>query len=230
MKKKLKQQGLAIIIYARMNSKRLPNKVLMEVNSKVLLKLIIDRINIYNKNKYPIIVATSTNRHDNLIASYCKKNNIQFFRGDLHNVFNRTIQCIKKYSLEGFVRVCADRPFFDVKLMNRMINKYKSNNFDIITNQLDRTYPKGLACEVSSAKIFQDMEQNTLNSKEKEHIFNYFYKKKKKYRIFNFKLNTLKNKKNINYSINDSKDLLKISKILKKYNKIEYIDILKLEK
>ena len=63
MKKKLKQQSLAIIIYARMNSKRLPNKVLMEVNSKVLLKLIIDRINIYNKNKYPIIVATSTNRH-----------------------------------------------------------------------------------------------------------------------------------------------------------------------
>ncbi len=230
MKKKLKQQSLAIIIYARMNSKRLPNKVLMEVNSKVLLKLIIDRINIYNKDKYPIIVATSKHQRDNKIILYCKKNKIEFFRGDLNNVFNRTIQCIEKYSLESFVRVCADRPFFDVKLMMKMINKFKSNNFDIITNQLVKTYPKGLACEMCAAKIFKNIKQSILTSNEKEHIFEYFYKNENKYKIFNFRLRGLTNKKNVNYSINDAKDLLKTETILKKYNKVKYIDILKLKK
>jgi len=230
MKKKLKQLRLAIIIYARMNSKRLPNKVLMKVDSKVLLKLIVDRINLQTKNKYPIIVATSKQQLDNEIVAYCNKNKIEVFRGDLNNVFKRTIQCIDKYSIKSFVRVCADRPFFDVRLMKRMINKFKKNNFDIITNQLTKTYPKGLVCEISSAKIFKDIDQNTLDSKEKEHIFNYFYKNQKKYRLYNFKLNSLKDMKKINYSINTKKELVEISKIFNKYKKTKYIDILKLAK
>ena len=230
MKKKLKQLSLTIIIYARMNSKRLPNKVLKKVGSQVLLKLIVDRINTQTKNKYPIIVATSKQQLDNQIVTFCKKNKIEVFRGDLNDVFKRTVQCIDKYSIKNFVRVCADRPFFDVRLMERMSNKFKKNKFDIITNQLIKTYPKGLACEISSTKIFKDINQNTLNPKEKEHIFNYFYKNHKKYQLYNFKLNSLKDMKKINYSINTKKELIEISKIFNKYKNNKYIDILKLAK
>ena len=44
MKLNINQQSMAIIIYARLNSKRLSKKVLQKIMSKPLLLLIIDRI------------------------------------------------------------------------------------------------------------------------------------------------------------------------------------------
>ena len=73
MKKKIIQQSIAIIIYARLNSKRLPQKVLLKINSKPLLALIIDRIEKKSKYKIPIIVATSKAESDNKLEKFCKK-------------------------------------------------------------------------------------------------------------------------------------------------------------
>ena len=54
---------------------------------------------------------------------------------------------------------------------------------------------------------------------EKEHIFNYFYKKKK-YRIFNLKSKFNKNFLNKNFSLDKRKDVNEIKKIFLKFSKI----------
>ena len=69
MKLNINQQGMAIIIYARLNSKRLSKKVLQKIMSKPLLLLIIDRIKKKSKFKLPIIVATSKNKSDDQIEA-----------------------------------------------------------------------------------------------------------------------------------------------------------------
>ena len=69
MKKFVLQQSIAIIIYVRLNSKRLPEKALLKVNSMPLLSLIVDRIKKNSKFKFPIIIATSTNNSDNKLLS-----------------------------------------------------------------------------------------------------------------------------------------------------------------
>ena len=63
--------------------------------------------------------------------------------------------------------------------MSKMINFYKKNNFDIITNQLLKTCPKGLACEIAKTQIFYKINKISLTQDYKEHIFNYFYKHKR---------------------------------------------------
>ena len=229
MKLDINQQSMAIIIFARLNSKRLPKKVLQKIKSKPLLLLIIDRIKIKSKFKIPIIVATSNNKTDDEIEVFCKKHKIKIFRGDLSNVYKRSLDCFDKFNLKSFIRVCADRPFFDVSLMDRMINKFINSKFDIITNQHPRTYPKGLACEVARTNIFFKVSKSQLSKNYKEHIFNYFYKNAKKYKIYNFSLNkkysSLKNK---DFSINNNKDLFKINNIYNKHTKKKYIDLLKI--
>ena len=76
------------------------------------------------------------------------------------------------------MRVCADRPFFDVSLMKKMIKLIFLKKVDIVTNVNPRTYPKGLTCEVSKTNIFKKINEDKLSQMEKEHIFNYFYKKR----------------------------------------------------
>ncbi len=225
----INQQSMAIIIFARLNSKRLPKKVLSKIGSKPLLLYIIDRIKKKTKFKLPIIVATSKNKTDDEIEKFCRKNNIKIFRGSLNDVFNRSVGCFKKFKLNSFVRVCADRPFFDVKLMDKMIKKFFDLKFDIVTNQFPRTYPKGLSCEIAKTNIFIENLDIKMKKSHKEHIFNYFYENSKKYKIFNFKLkNNFQEIFKKDFSVNNNKDLIKINKIYKKHINLNYIDILKL--
>ena len=229
MKLDINQQSIAIIIYARLNSKRLPKKVLQKIKSQPLLLLIIDRIKKKSKFKLPIIIATSKNKSDDEIEDICKKNNVKVFRGDLHNVYKRSLDCFNKFNLKSFIRVCADRPFFDVNLMDKMIKKFLNSKFDIVSNQYPRTYPKGLACEVARTDIFFKINNSELSKNYKEHIFNYFYKNGKNYKIHNFTLNKrYANFKNMNFSINNNKDLLKMNDIYKRHIKKKYIDLLKI--
>jgi len=215
---------LGILIYARTSSKRFPKKVVTLINKKkTLIELVHARVKKKSKN-YLVVVNTSVSRSDDEIASLCKKNKIKFFRGNLTNVFDRTIQCCKKYKLDAFVRVNADRPFFDYNLMIKMIKIFNRNKLDIITNQLSKTCPKGLACEIAKTKIFYEIKKNLLSKPEKEHIFNYFYKNKNNYKIKNYIENYYKKNKKLNLSIDSKKDLKIIETIFKKFKNNFYID------
>lgn len=229
MKFNINQHGMAVIIFARLSSKRLYKKVFKKIQSKPLLLLILERIKKNSKFKLPIIVATSDKKSDDEIELFCKKNQIKIFRGDLNNVYKRSLGCFTKYRLKSFVRVCADRPFFDVRLMDRMINKFLQSKHDIISNQHPRSYPKGLACEVANTDIFFSVNQDKLSKKHKEHIFNYFYENDKRFRIFNFNINKkYQDLKTKDFSINNKNDLIRINNIYKKYSKKKYIDLLKI--
>ena len=141
----------------------------------------------------------------------------------MKNVFDRTIRCCKKYKFDAFVRVNADRPFFDFNLMNKMIKIYSKNNYDIVTNQSPRLCPKGLGCEISNVKIFYNINQNKLRKSEKEHIFNFFYKNKKKYKVFNFVDKIYRSKTKLNLSIDTKKHLIRTKKIYNYYNNNVYV-------
>lgn len=204
-----------IFVQARMSSKRLPGKVLLKLGNKTVLGHIIERLKKI-KNKKKIIVLTSNNKSDDQIIKFCKKRRINFFRGDLNNVYKRYIQAIKKLNNEMFVRINGDSPLIKASIIDKAINIYKKGKFDIITNCMIRTFPKGQSIEIINSKIFLESYKFITEKKYKEHIFLYFYKNKKKYRIYNFK--NKKNNKNINQSIDTKYDYLKIKKRYDKKN------------
>jgi len=185
---------IGIIIFARASSKRFPKKVLKKINKRTLLEIVYLRTKKTSK-KTPIIINTSKNRADNQIVDFCKRKKVKYFRGSLTNVIERTIECCKNFKLDGFVRVNADRPFLDFDMIKSMMNFYISNNYHIVTNQLPRSCPKGLACEIASASIFKNLDLSKLNKNDKEHIFNYFYRNKNNYKIFNYRDNFYNKKK-----------------------------------
>lgn len=213
----IKSKNIGLIIFARMSSKRFPGKVLKKIyKNKSSIQLIVNNLIKANFGQN-LIVATSKLRSDKKIIEFCKSENIKFFKGSNQNVFLRTKECIKKFKLKYIVRICADRPFFDPKLMTKMIEMMLKKNFDIITNANPRTYPKGLTCEVAKSKIF-NVNNKKLSKTDREHIFNYFYRKKK-YKIYNFKSKFNKNFINKNFCLDTKKDLRKIKNIILKFSR-----------
>ena len=114
---------LPILIFARMNSKRLKGKMLMKIGKKSLIFHIIDRVKKI-KNKKNIILATSNKKSDDNLVKEARKKKIKIFRGNLNNVVNRAIDCCEKYNLDSFVRICGDRVFLDYKEVDNAIKKF----------------------------------------------------------------------------------------------------------
>ena len=71
--------------------------------------------------------------------------------------------------------MCCDRPILDTEIIKKMLSKINKNkNFDIITNQFPRSYPKGLACEVAKTEIFKKLKNKNLNKNEKSIFLTFF--------------------------------------------------------
>ena len=76
------------LIQARISSTRLPGKVLKKIEGKEMLYHLITNL---KKSKLikKIFVLTSNSIEDDKICNFCKKHNINFFRGPLQNTFLR---------------------------------------------------------------------------------------------------------------------------------------------
>jgi len=206
---------LIVIIQARSSSKRFRRKVLFKVNKKPIIYHVINRLNSSKKVKR-IIVATSSKKSDNELASYLKKIGVECYRGSLNNVALRLYNAAKKYRLNFFMRISGDSPLIDPQIINRAIEIFSKNrNIDLVTNVFPRTFSSGQSVEIIKTKLLESYIAK-MNATEKEHVTSFFYSNYKKFKIINFKnKNSQKYKKNLKFSVDTKSDLLKILKYFK---------------
>ena len=199
------------IIQARNSSKRLPNKSMLYYKKISVLERVINCVK-RSKSIKKIIVATSKKKNDNTIVALCKKKNINIYRGSLKNVSSRFYNILKLYNSKYFLRVCADSPFLDYKLIDISIKKIYKKKIDIVTNVFPRTFPTGQSVELVKTKTFLRNYKYISSSSEKEHVTKFFYNNYKKYTILNFK--NKKNYSNCGLSLDHKNDLIKYKKII----------------
>ena len=210
--------NIATIIQARMSSSRLPNKVLKLINGKPVLEYLVDQIS-YKNIDMPIIIATSDEEKDKKIINYCKSHGLKFYAGNLSNVASRFYDIIQIYNLDFFVRVCADSPLLDGKLVNKAILQI-NNDTDIITNVMPRTFPKGQGVEIVNCKTYSSIFPKFSSKNHLEHVTSYFYANQKKFNILNFSYDH--DVSEINLSIDTKKDYDKLSQIISCFKKKHY--------
>ena len=203
------------IIQARVNSKRLPGKVLKKINKFTVLEQVINQVNeVFEKKN--IIVATSKNKKDLAICNICKQIGVKYFRGDLQNVSKRYYNLLNVEKSVSFLRVCADSPFLDPILIKRCISVFKKKKPSFLTNVLPRSFPKGQSIEIFNSNFFKKEFKNIKKRYDLEHVTTYFYSNKKKYNFINIKNNN--NLSKINMCIDHPKDLKLSKKIFDKLN------------
>ncbi|OGY92016.1 MAG: hypothetical protein A3H70_01965 [Candidatus Komeilibacteria bacterium RIFCSPLOWO2_02_FULL_48_11] len=158
-----------------MNSARLPGKVLKPLAGKPVLWHVWQRCS-RSRLARNIIVATSKERSDDAIATFCRKNKISFFRGDLDNVLKRFYACAAEHTLDVIVRITADCPLIDPFIIDELIKFFKESRADYASNCLRRVFPRGLDCEVFSFALLRQAYQKAKSAREKEHVTPYMIK------------------------------------------------------
>jgi len=175
------------IIQARMDSSRLPGKVMMMVEEgKPVINFVLSQL---SKSKMidKIIVATTNLSQDEEIVNCVKNLGFDCFRGSSDDVLDRYYKCAKKYSISTIVRITADNPLIDPTIVDQTIEEFNTNYVDYVTNCRIRTFPYGTEVEVFSFDSLEKAWKNAGKPSEREHVTPYFYNNPGKFKIFDLK-------------------------------------------
>ena len=119
---------------------------------------------------------------------------------------------MKKYEVNHAVRLTADCPIIDFKLIDKMLKFYSKTNFDYVSNIINPTFPDGLDIEIFSKKCLFNSYKFTKSKFDKEHVTT-FIRKSNKYKKFNFRhnvdLSNLRSGTKYNLTLRVSNDVIK---------------------
>ena len=162
------------LLQARMSSTRLPGKVLKEILGRPMILQQLARLS-RCKNIERLIVATSIDQADDVLARTCEGAGYEVFRGDLDNVLDRFKSALTGIECDHVVRLTADCPLTDPELIDEIIESHLASGADYTSNTLKPTYPDGLDAEVFKfGALCQAWEHATLPS-HREHVTPYIY-------------------------------------------------------
>lgn len=208
------KKKITAIIQARMNSRRLPGKVLMKIKNKEILWHVINRLK-YSKNIDDIVVATTNHKEDDLILNFCKKYKIKIFRGSSTNVLDRYLKTAKRFQCSNIVRITADCPLIDPKIVDEIINIYKNSSYEMVS--LGGEFPDGLDNSVFSYSTLKKISKYAKKKYEKEHILQAAYNNKKIFKILDYeKFHSLSYHR---WTIDEKEDFDLINKIFNSFTK-----------
>lgn len=200
-----------IFIQARMSSSRYPGKVLAPFNSRPIISHILNTARKI-KNVKKVCVLTSTHVSDDPLVAYLDKCGVDYVRGELDNVFERFMLGLDQYPCDYFVRLCADSPGLDQRLLQKMIDLV-GEEFDIVTNIFPRKYPKGQSVEIIKKDVFEKIDITTLSQRNAEHVTSWFYERADRFRIKS--VTNAVDMSHINQSVDTIQDLKVLEKLVK---------------
>jgi spore coat polysaccharide biosynthesis protein SpsF (cytidylyltransferase family) len=222
------------IIQARMGSTRLPKKTMMRIQNKPLLYYTIKQAQASTKIS-KIIIATTTLPEDQEIVDFAKSLGLKYYCGEPLDVLDRFYQCAKKFSIDNIVRVTPDDPFVDPCIIDNVIEKFETDNFDYVSNSISKEndvwnhnlngFPYGLAVEVISFTALEQAWKNSTKPSEREHVSPYIINNPQL-----FKLDSIKNSQDfsdIRLTVDHKEDFDLAEKII---NHFQSNEIFKMEK
>ncbi len=160
-----------IIVQARMNSSRLPGKVMMPVLGVPLLEILIARLKRVRLAD-SICVACTYNPEDQQIVDLSQRLGVEVHRGSEENVLERYSGAAQRFQADHVVRVTADSPLIDPAELDRLITYYHSHvvDFDYVDNGSTHTYPLGMQAEVFSVSALNAAHREATTTSDKEHV------------------------------------------------------------
>jgi spore coat polysaccharide biosynthesis protein SpsF len=155
------------------DSTRLPAKVLLDLAGLPVLVRVVERLK-RSARLDKIIVATSASLKDNPIEVLCLQRSYSIYRGSELDVLNRFYWAAKAENAETVVRITADCPLVDPRLLDEGIEKFDSElgNIDYLVNN---GFPRGFDFEIFTFAALERAWTQDKRPAMREHVTPYIY-------------------------------------------------------
>jgi spore coat polysaccharide biosynthesis protein SpsF (cytidylyltransferase family) len=185
-----------IIVQARMGSKRLPGKILKEIGGKPLIGFLIDRLLMV---PYHHVIALPE----------------LFPHVDENDVAGRFREVLKLRQVPWFVRVCADSPLLDPKLVRAAIDLYERTGAKLVSNP---GYPHGQQVEVIDTQYFLEREPLMKEAWHREHVTPFLYENAKAGEWVQFHCNR-DMRFDVSLAVDTQKDFDRMERVIKRMDR-----------
>jgi spore coat polysaccharide biosynthesis protein SpsF len=164
------------VLQARFSSTRLPGKVLKPILGVPMLVHQIERIK-SSKMLAEVIVATSADATDDLLAQTIAARGETVFRGSLDNVLERFYGAVKSstHRPQHVVRLTGDCPLVDPAIIDEIVSHHLISGSDYTSNSVQPTYPDGLDVEVMTLSALEKAMREAHLPSHFEHVTPYIH-------------------------------------------------------
>lgn len=193
------------IVQARMGSSRLPGKVMANLCSKPVIWHVVERLKL-SERVGAIVVAIPAGAKDDVLFTYLSEIGAEVFRGNENDVLSRFFHASRLYPSNAVVRVTADNPLFDPKVLDKTIAYFEKGNFSYA-----RTggFPLGVGAEVFAASLLEEARDRASSAYEREHVTPYMYTSQESHGVYDCG----KNQGHIRLTVDTEEDLIFMGKI-----------------
>ena len=218
---------IGIIIQARSGSTRYPNKIYEDLNGKCTLERVLEgawSAEIPNKTILAMSEYDRVSFHKKEISIYPDKTELYFGHPD--DLVERYYQAAKKFNVDLIVRVTADCPLIQGKIIDEMLCEYlkKGYNGFMGNNHLvsSAPYPDGTDVEIFPYWMLAETRQLTNDPIHREHVTPFMYRRGTEYKIYQFLNlvpNTMISTKFKDFSFDTEEDYRLLLALTKEYDK-----------
>ncbi len=152
-----------------MSSTRLPGKVMRPLLGEPMIGRQIERIRRAQRID-ELVIATSTDPADDLLADYAATLGVAVVRGQLDDVLARFTTVIEQFGPDTVVRLTADCPLASPAVIDLVIDRFLESDVDYCSNTLQPSYPDGLDVEVVRPSALQAVARSSDDAAEHEHV------------------------------------------------------------
>jgi len=181
---------------------------------KTLIEVLISRLR-KAKTLDEVLVATTTEKTDDVLAAHCKSKRIPVFRGSSEDVLKRYVDACRKYSASVVVRITGDCPLADPQLVDSLIRSFAKQKVDYLSNTNPPSYPDGLDIEVFTVEALEKAADRASPGYQREHVTPYIYQSG------NFKTGNFANQDDFSkerWTVDESNDLKVVDDIFQHFS------------
>ncbi len=149
-----------------MGSTRLPGKVLLPLGSGSIMTYLVDRLR-PTESLDEVVVATSVEPRDDVIAEVSRRHHIFCFRGSEHDVLARYLDAADVTETDIIVRVTADNPFTDPSSIDRVVKHIVRTGADYV---IENGLPVGTTGEALTRRLLTKLAETAHEPRWREHV------------------------------------------------------------
>jgi spore coat polysaccharide biosynthesis protein SpsF len=203
----VRKRTVTIIIQARMSSRRLPGKTLMDLGGVPVIDRVVQHAQ-RAKLADAVVVATSVDPTDDVLVDRLEFLDVPFVRGSLDDVLSRFVLAVEAADAELIIRITADCPLIDPACIDEVVEAYlREPPVDYCSNSLRRTYPVGMDAEVFSREVLESAHDAAHEPHEREHVTPYIYQHPERFHLRNVNAPTWAARPEIRLTLDEPRDL-----------------------
>jgi len=138
---------------------------------------------------HEVVVAVPDDVANEGLRQFCRQNGIAVFAGSENDVLDRFYKAAQFHKGDPVLRITADCPLVDPKLIGRLINTYRSGAYDYFavaagadaSRLQSGRFPDGLDTECFSFAALEQAWQEATDPRDREHVTRFIWRHKDRF-------------------------------------------------